>query len=267
MEKKRILSLLLSILILATLVLPIGAFAEEEVQEPVNEELITEEPVYEETAYEESVYEEPLYEEPVNGESVYEELVNDVPEEAQNVEENAEDVFASAVDFAIVSQPEREIEAEVGDQISLHVVASGNGLSYQWKYSNNKGSKWYNCTANGYDTDTFAFAMTSKMDGRYYKCAVTNADGQTLETSITELKLPTEFVYADIDNTTVRLVKYNGTDAIVEVPQTYNGKTVVEIGEEAFMNNTTLTSIDLPDTITVIRARAFKGCTSLSSMK
>ncbi len=62
MEKKRILSLLLSILILATLVLPIGAFAEEEVQEPVNEELITEEPVYEETANEESVYEEPLYE-------------------------------------------------------------------------------------------------------------------------------------------------------------------------------------------------------------
>ena len=41
--------------------------------------------------------------------------------------------------------------------------------------------------------------------------------------------------------------------------------TVKEIGEEAFLNKS-ITSITLPNTITVIRARAFKGCNSLASM-
>ena len=40
----------------------------------------------------------------------------------------------------------------------------------------------------------------------------------------------------------------------------------IPIGEEPFMGNATLVSIDLPDSITAIRARAFKNCTSLSQM-
>ena len=75
-----------------------------------------------------------------------------------------------------------------------------------------------------------------------------------------------DFVYEDITSDTVRLVKYNGTDSSVTVPETHDGKTVTEIGPDAFLNNTTLTDIDLPDTIKIIGARAFKGCTNLSSM-
>ena len=41
---------------------------------------------------------------------------------------------------------------------------------------------------------------------------------------------------------------------------------VTEVGEEAFMGEEDLVSITLPDTITVIRARAFKNCTNLSKM-
>jgi hypothetical protein len=40
---------------------------------------------------------------------------------------------------------------------------------------------------------------------------------------------------------------------------------VTEIGEEAFMNKS-ITAITLPNTVTVIRARAFKGCTNLAAM-
>ena len=69
-----------------------------------------------------------------------------------------------------------------------------------------------------------------------------------------------------ITDTTCCIVSYTGSASSLTIPETVEGMTVTEIGVEAFMNNTTLVSIDLPDTITVIRARAFKGCTSLSSM-
>ena len=59
---------------------------------------------------------------------------------------------------------------------------------------------------------------------------------------------------------------YTGTDSQVIVPDKVDGVAVTEIGVEAFMDNKSLVSIDLPDTITVIRARAFKGCTRLSDM-
>ena len=72
--------------------------------------------------------------------------------------------------------------------------------------------------------------------------------------------------YEDTSSTTVCLVRYDGNEAVVKIPETYQGKTVTEIAPDAFLNNTTITSIDLPDTIEVIGARAFKGCTNLRTM-
>jgi hypothetical protein len=50
------------------------------------------------------------------------------------------------------------------------------------------------------------------------------------------------------------------------VPATVDALPVVEIGAGAFEGNTTLTAIDLPDTVQVIGVRAFANCTSLSTM-
>ena len=72
--------------------------------------------------------------------------------------------------------------------------------------------------------------------------------------------------YEPLTSTTCAVVSYSGTASSLIIPETVEGMTVVEIGVEAFMDNKSLVSIDLPDTITVIRARAFKGCTSLSDM-
>lgn len=55
-----------------------------------------------------------------------------------------------------------------------------------------------------------------------------------------------------------KLVKYEGTDVNVSVPDT-----VVTIGAEAFADNTEITSVTLPDTITSIEYGAFSDCTSL----
>ena len=59
---------------------------------------------------------------------------------------------------------------------------------------------------------------------------------------------------------------YRGNAESVTVQETVNGQTVTVIGESAFENNTAIKQIDLPDTIRVIRKRAFAGCSSLAKM-
>ena len=74
-----------------------------------------------------------------------------------------------------------------------------------------------------------------------------------------------DVVYAEI-NGGMEVVKYNGSSATLTIPESVNGKTVIRIGASAFEGNTTLTSIDLPDTIQVIGERAFANCTNLAEM-
>ena len=63
----------------------------------------------------------------------------------------------------------------------------------------------------------------------------------------------------------VTVEQYKGDASTVTVPPTYSEIAVTEIGAEAFMGKS-LTTIDLPDSIEVIGARAFKNCSSLKSM-
>ena len=75
-----------------------------------------------------------------------------------------------------------------------------------------------------------------------------------------------EISYEIIENGKLRVIAYSGISSELTVPEVVNGMTVIEIGMEAFMDNKQLVSIDLPDSITIIRSRAFKGCTKLSNM-
>ena len=59
---------------------------------------------------------------------------------------------------------------------------------------------------------------------------------------------------------------HRGTRTSYSVRETVKGTTVTVIGEKAFENNTLIQEIHLPDTIQVIRKRAFAGCTNLASM-
>ena len=57
-----------------------------------------------------------------------------------------------------------------------------------------------------------------------------------------------------------------GDQTSIEIPGTIDGGTVTTIGEEAFKNCTTLTSITLPDSITSIGISAFMSCSSLQNI-
>lgn len=68
------------------------------------------------------------------------------------------------------------------------------------------------------------------------------------------------------DATTGTIKKYNGNDAVVNIPSEINGIPVETIGNAAFQDNTTITSVTIPASVTEIGANAFAGCTNLTSV-
>lgn len=69
-----------------------------------------------------------------------------------------------------------------------------------------------------------------------------------------------------IPKKTVTITKYTGTESTVILPSTISSWPVTKIGEAAFQDNTTITSVTIPDSVTEIGANAFAGCTNLTSV-
>ena len=90
-------------------------------------------------------------------------------------------------DFRITEDPE-DVEACIGERVELHTAAAGTGLSYQWQWMSAEVTSWKNCTSSGCDTDTFVFTMKEALDGRLYRCVVSNGSG-TLTTGIAAISL------------------------------------------------------------------------------
>lgn len=67
------------------------------------------------------------------------------------------------------------------------------------------------------------------------------------------------------DATTGTIKKYNGNDAVVNIPSEINGTPVTTIGNAAF-RDFSVTSVTIPASVTEIGANAFAGCTNLTSV-
>ena len=65
---------------------------------------------------------------------------------------------------------------------------------------------------------------------------------------------------------TVTITKYTGKESTVILPSTINSWPVTKIGEDAFQDNTTITSVTIPASVTEIGSNAFAGCTNLTSV-
>ncbi|MCH5209417.1 MAG: leucine-rich repeat protein [Oscillospiraceae bacterium] len=59
------------------------------------------------------------------------------------------------------------------------------------------------------------------------------------------------------------ITKYKGSDEKLVIPDEIHGITVTAIGNSAFMDNETIVSVTLPDTVTRIESSGFGGCTAL----
>lgn len=65
---------------------------------------------------------------------------------------------------------------------------------------------------------------------------------------------------------TVTITKYTGTESTVILPSKISSWPVTKIGEDAFQDNTTITSVTIPASVTEIGSNAFAGCTNLTSV-
>ncbi|MBQ8174126.1 MAG: leucine-rich repeat domain-containing protein [Clostridia bacterium] len=80
-------------------------------------------------------------------------------------------------------------------------------------------------------------------------------------------KIPsTGFVFWEAGSTYTLADIGDCTDADVIVPSTYNGKPVTRINRSVFYNKTYITSIEIPDSVTVIEDASFADCTALESV-
>lgn len=75
------------------------------------------------------------------------------------------------------------------------------------------------------------------------------------------------FTTVPVDDDTVAITGYIGTNTEVNIPRTIDGKTVVEIANNAFENNTTVTKVVVPSTVTVINVAAFQSTQNLKEVR
>ena len=99
-------------------------------------------------------------------------------------------------------------------------------------------------------TTPYALAYDCEVDGIYY-CRI----------SATELEVANK-VFSDQNRTA-----YTGA-IIIPAQVTYNGKTfsVVSIGDYAFRDCSSLTSVTIPSSITAIKSYAFYGCSAIANI-
>ena len=76
-----------------------------------------------------------------------------------------------------------------------------------------------------------------------------------------------DYEYSVLEDNTIEITKYIGTDKEVEIPSEIDGKAVTIIGESAFSECDNLESVVLPDTVTVIEEKVFYCCRALKNLK
>ena len=81
-----------------------------------------------------------------------------------------------------------------------------------------------------------------------------------------EVKYAVEGGYLTFDKKTGTVTDCDSSVTKANIPHTIKGVTVTSIGDQAFYNCTSLTSVTIPDSVTSIGDRAFRYCISLTSV-
>ncbi|MCR4672234.1 MAG: leucine-rich repeat domain-containing protein, partial [Lachnospiraceae bacterium] len=76
----------------------------------------------------------------------------------------------------------------------------------------------------------------------------------------------TGFTCRELNGSYAEIIGYSGTAAELFIPGTLGVYTIQAIGDNAFQNNTSLTSVTMASSITSIGSYAFEGCTSLQAV-
>ena len=131
--------------------------------------------------------------------------------------------------------------------------------SHVWSQSweSNETHHWHDCTADGCPvTDN------SLKDG-YAKHDLTNGSCVCGKVKPTE---GLEYILNNDGESYSVTGIGTATETVIAIPAEYDGKPVTGIGDRAFLNCKSLTSIIIPDSVTSIGREAFLNCNSITSV-
>ena len=169
----------------------------------------------------------------------------------------------------ITGQP-ADLTINKNEGMRFEIEAAGTDLTYQWQYQwSYETTRWINF--GGAQTSVLTrTSVPESWDGLKVRCIVSDGSEKSEISEVAILTVMGEIILDhiiyDLVDGVMKVIGYEGDYSSYTVRTNVNGYTVSEIDEEAFMGNENITSISLPNTITIIRARAFKDCVNLSSM-
>ena len=100
----------------------------------------------------------------------------------------AASLLAEDIPLEIITQPVSYVGA-VNDNVTFLVEAVGNGLVYEWFFSNDGGVTWAKSYSPGYQTDMLAPILRTHRDGNMYKCVITDVFGDSVTTEIVSMSV------------------------------------------------------------------------------
>lgn len=190
--------------------------------------------------------------------------------------------------YASSSKPAAPSSIKVAKRTSSSIKLSwkkvSGASSYDLRYKVSGSSKWKTVTkikGNAYtmrklsDSTKYVFQIRSRTAngtvGKWSKAKSSTTSAKASSVSINPNSIP-ETPYnqfsmeTDKDTEYYTIVKYNGYDKQVKIPSSRNGLNVTGIAYEAFMDNTSVEIIVIPDTIDFISSDVFTGCTNLKNI-
>ena len=113
-------------------------------------------------------------------------------------------------------------------------------------------------------TDCSTTLQISTIEGSY--AAQYASDNGITCSYVATISPSTDFTYEELEDGTLKITGYTGSDTVVVIPQTIDSMSVTQLGNSIFSNNSTVTSIYIPEGITTIGTYVFSKCVALEQI-
>ncbi|GMO46906.1 MAG: hypothetical protein Ta2G_02210 [Termitinemataceae bacterium] len=189
----------------------------------------------------------------------------------ENIEFSDEATEVEEIPYSELSGRVVEYISDIRDrqQIILIVANKKHASFFDKRFS---VPPWYKAKKE-IPPELIEFILAKKVTSTENRIFSFNEDIEVTKTLIREVQEAPKFIpqsESDFEVSTkngkVTITGYKGSAAKVVIPARIKGKQVISIGEDAFKNNTIITSVNIPASVTSIGGRAFEGCTGLTSV-
>ena len=201
----------------------------------------------------------------------------------ETVYSDSAEINADNLPLRITGQTEN-VCTSVGETVYLHVQVNKSNVIYQWQWTSDEVN-WENCTFTGYDTDTLSILAEEGITDKYFRCMVSDSSN-TLYSDTVSITLILysgqcgDNAYWTLDSQGVFTVngagemwKFNDShdtmpwkDHLNEINRVVINEGITLIGDNAFEDANNLYDLELPNSLLVIRPRAFNKCRSIQEI-